>query len=574
MNETEEITPEINSEKITPEINSEKITPEIGYEKAILSEKNIVLPPSYSSSSIQNPHNNKDISSVFCSPDLRHVATASLKDRSVCTWEIQKGKDGEPILHKVDLLKFDNISLREPIRISNFKNILIGKCKKNSLKLKINVEKNTENFNNTEMKSWQSSREIQPIGRCTISRDRVLILLDVPFVIMQWNLLTRELEAQYELDWSLASWEYISMELNYDAKCLAVAGNLKETTESKVYFYSTKSRTMVKDVLFEENFANISDSSDKSNMKFIALAGKEYLFVYFVQNESYVINLGTFLKSKIPLFDFTDGKDFIISGRYHSQTIPPDDPLPLCDVDSYIIRSKRIKKPDDKQKPMYIQQPMDVQQPKQHIQPDDIIEIQRLSLKLADKTLSEFKEENESNQQSNGKEIKGIVENYWKKRKSIKELELPNVEPANIEGQQKDQNGEPGQELADLQGLKYKWVVRGWKEGNETFIAELTAKEKGAQIGKVDVCLRAIVYRKLVASQASTVSSNFPIIGPIIGPSIGPSTGPSIGPISPTDSSQDTREFDHQYLKDTYSKENIYKGELLRGIIQAKDVEQ
>ncbi|CAG8465574.1 13378_t:CDS:2 [Acaulospora morrowiae] len=221
----------------------------------------------------QYPHNGKKIARVVFSPNKKYVASASLEDNSVCVWKIPKDvktmedvktteENSKQELKLICSFKFKRIDLKKPIRVSNSLDILIGYRKEDNLFLEIRDIINEQKKlliaqgikdEETEVKEILNAQEIKDEdtrrfklfnaqkylnGRVDCIeflengdlavvegdpayQERVLILLDIPFVIMQWNLLTREFEAQYELDWRLTSWKSISMELNYNAECLA-----------------------------------------------------------------------------------------------------------------------------------------------------------------------------------------------------------------------------------------------------------------------------------------------------------------------------------------------------------------
>ncbi|CAG8614239.1 4495_t:CDS:2, partial [Acaulospora morrowiae] len=388
---------------------------------------------------LQNPHNRKKIEYVVCSPNKKYVASASLEDSSVRVWTITEDvktteENPKPELKLVCSFEFKDIDLKKPIRISNSMNLLIGNCIKHSLSLEIRdiINKNkmilnaqeiggkgiskVPNINDKDTKIigiFNAQKYLKGRIDCTeflgngdlvviegdpayqahiISEKKKSVALHgyhqthIPFVIMQWNLLTRKFEAQYELDWSLASWKSISMKLNCNAEHLAVAGNLNETSKSKVYFYSTKSRKMIKDVSFMEKFGDISDSSDETNihMNFITLKSVEFLFVYFQVERFYVIDLSFFLKSTIKLkHDLSVGNTIIISNR--SQT------------PGYIIRS------------------------------DDQMEIESLSLNT--------ESPNSKDEDDNVDEIKEIIMNTYGTYKEVPEIGQYK-KPKYYEGQQ------------------------------------------------------------------------------------------------------------------------------------------
>ncbi|CAG8504647.1 18515_t:CDS:2 [Acaulospora morrowiae] len=200
---------------------------------------------------------------------MKYVATASLEDSSVCVWKFPDKKNGEYELkfsHSLDLKKID---LMEPIRVSDSKDVLIGSCCKNSLILEIRDSGNTpikilnaqeDLKGKIECSRFLKNGELVIVEGDPVYQERVLILLDVPFVIMQWNLVTRKFEAQYELNWNLTiSWESIGMVLNKNCKLLAKGELLLVYFEEEHSFYAinlstySKSKNPRKVVLSAQN---------------------------------------------------------------------------------------------------------------------------------------------------------------------------------------------------------------------------------------------------------------------------------------------------------------------------------
>ncbi|CAG8578246.1 12931_t:CDS:2 [Acaulospora morrowiae] len=288
------------------------------------------------------PHNGKKITRVVCSPNMKYIATANLDDRSVCVWKFTDEK--ELVLdNSFDLKK---TCLMEPIRVSDSKNILIGNGCENSLTLEIRGYKTKSmrllNDQKEGFKGKIDSSGFLKNGELVIVEgdpEKLLILLDMPFVIAQLNLVTQKFEEQYELDWNLIKFrKSIRMKLNSDCTLLAVAGRLNNESKehgekSKVYFYLTKPGTTnayhkVKgSQSFKEIFPDIFESSVAINiniMNFIILKEGEFLFVYFEEERtSYIINLCTFSKYKnLVELNLSAEKGFIIPGyivRFHDR---------------------------------------------------------------------------------------------------------------------------------------------------------------------------------------------------------------------------------------------------------------
>ncbi|CAG8670225.1 1702_t:CDS:2, partial [Acaulospora morrowiae] len=218
---------------------------------------------------VKNPHYGVKIDKVVFSPKMNYFATANFRNRSVCVWEFKQGRIN------LELKQFHFFDLKEtvlynPICVSDFNKILIGNFYKGYFVLETRDCNNKEGegeegeklLDNREHDGdvvncgfltngdfavvegnptyqvhifsfiggkWHSTSKIKLVKfkHAAVSHDSVLILIDLPFVIMQWNLLTLKFEKQYELDWSLAEYRKgILMELSCDQKILAVAGRL------------------------------------------------------------------------------------------------------------------------------------------------------------------------------------------------------------------------------------------------------------------------------------------------------------------------------------------------------------
>ncbi|CAG8511322.1 10438_t:CDS:2 [Acaulospora morrowiae] len=331
-----------------------------------------------------NPHNGKKIDKVVFSPKMGYVATASFEHRSVCMWKFNQEKNGELKLELYHSFDLGDTVLGAPICVSDFGKILTGNFYKGSYIYEIRdrmsdkiVEKLLDGKDHENALvtcgfltngrfavverdpyqvhifskvggQWHGTRNVKLVKfkNAAISQDRVLILIELPFVIMQWNLITRKFEKQYELDWSLAEYRKgILMELSNDQQILAVAGrlntkqegdsdtkqegdsdakqegdsdakqegdsnkkqegdsNTKQEENSRVYFYSTQSGTIIGNQSFEEKFyekkkiiKKIQKSGKKfdkksiSRIRFIKFEKEEFLFIYFGQEKkSYAI---------------------------------------------------------------------------------------------------------------------------------------------------------------------------------------------------------------------------------------------------------------------------------------------
>ncbi|CAG8449668.1 4616_t:CDS:2 [Acaulospora morrowiae] len=334
---------------------------------------------------IKNQHRGKKIDKVVFSPKNKYFATASFHDRSVCMWEF-KQETGELKLSPYHFFNLKETVLCNPICVSDFNKILIGNTYNDYYILEIRDCNNQEGGIGEKLLDsrehdgdvvncgfltngdfaivegnptyqahifsfiggkWHSTSKIRLVEfkHAAVSHDRVLILMDLPFVIIQWNLLTRKFEKQYELDWSLAKYQKdILMELSCDQKILAVAGRLNGEQEedsntnheedlntkheedlntkleenSRVYFYSTESGTIIGNQSFNEKFSEKKKTSI-SKILFIKFEKEEFLFIYFGQEKtSYAITPPTSSSSSLKLHSLPNSpSESKNSGKLH-----------------------------------------------------------------------------------------------------------------------------------------------------------------------------------------------------------------------------------------------------------------
>ncbi|CAG8457930.1 18782_t:CDS:2, partial [Acaulospora morrowiae] len=184
-----------------------------------------------------NPHDGKSISEAVCSPNREYIATFSKEDKSIVRWEIKEGQSKLEPDHSINI--GDDYDSRTLLGVSdkyilsekNYKIKLIDLETGSEQKLYegwsnetsflengdvVIVNKRTDNrvsifsksnSNNGRQYRYKSSIELTKFKKYAISRKgKLLILLDLPFVIMQWDLETLMFEAQYVLD--LAFKEY------------------------------------------------------------------------------------------------------------------------------------------------------------------------------------------------------------------------------------------------------------------------------------------------------------------------------------------------------------------------------
>ncbi|CAG8603642.1 15162_t:CDS:2, partial [Acaulospora morrowiae] len=189
---------------------------------------------------LQNPHSGKKIDKVVYSPRNEYFATASFMDRSVCVRKFAQGEKGELELKLDRFFDLKETVLDSPICVSDSNSILIGSHYRGSKILETRDYKNNKrklldhkDYNGDIVNCgfltngdfvaverdpayqfhifsiirnrWRctSSTKLNKFKHAVISQDRIFIILDAPFVTMQWNLLTQKFEAQYELDWRL-----------------------------------------------------------------------------------------------------------------------------------------------------------------------------------------------------------------------------------------------------------------------------------------------------------------------------------------------------------------------------------
>ncbi|CAG8576322.1 1905_t:CDS:2, partial [Acaulospora morrowiae] len=178
-------------------------------------------------------------------------------DQSVCMWEFVEGEKGEPKLKKVFIKGNSDNSLDLKNLISKWRLAKVSDCKHILLRIDrdtpydfeiIDIKTKSKKilnaqglkgrtcdatflkdgrlmivkgepvyqvyiFSNKE-NQWHHTNSIKLLkfDSCVISQERLLVLLDIPLVIMQWNLETLKFEAKYELNWNLSwysSWKRI-----------------------------------------------------------------------------------------------------------------------------------------------------------------------------------------------------------------------------------------------------------------------------------------------------------------------------------------------------------------------------
>ncbi|CAG8551308.1 12353_t:CDS:2 [Acaulospora morrowiae] len=467
------------------------------------------------------PHNGKSIYAFCCSPKMEYVLTMSIEDRSVYTWKvIKKEEEVELKLDKPFNLK--DLQLMIPICVSDFENVIITHLDKNSHISEI------RDYQNKSMKILKAQKYFKGMTICTgflkngdyfivkgdpLYQEKLLILLDVPFVVMQWNLNEREFETQYELDWNLAKFKhFIHMELDNDCAFLAVFGVLQETI-SKVYFYSTEAGTMIKDHdatsqqhgVYQQNDTSqlnqqndtpqlnqqngtsqmnqqsgisqlnqqngtsqqndtpqLNQQNDTSQLnqqngpsQINQQSGTSQLNqqngISQLNDTSYVINLRTFLRSDSVKLNISSGIDFIIPG--------------------YIVRFRK------------------------DLFHEDRLQIESLSQSGMDDLHNKFVKDNKFNLYSSTKEeIKETIENILEKYNSKQDFETKNDQDSKTESPFEtleyklfiDQHSR----TREHRGQLYTWTVEGVPDGTsplEGGIAVLTVKqtETKKEIGNV-----------------------------------------------------------------------------------------
>ncbi|KAF0467433.1 hypothetical protein F8M41_025996 [Gigaspora margarita] len=247
----------------------------------------------------------KRIDKVICSPNMKYVVTWSKVDNLVCGWPVDKDS-GQ--------LNFDsmiNIDINELIDVSDQKDIIILDIENvhrivdatTKLRYKLNFEGNIDKiaffendvllknnylavvssdpdyrvniFSRTNSKykyEWIFKRNIvlTKYYRCNLTpKGKLLILRELPFTILQWDLRNLELEAEYILDWNLYKYkdnENFHFLLSSNNKLLAVIGDARyaeHSDESKpelvtrwvekttIYIYSKESSKMLVKYAFD-----------------------------------------------------------------------------------------------------------------------------------------------------------------------------------------------------------------------------------------------------------------------------------------------------------------------------------
>ncbi|CAG8510328.1 12678_t:CDS:2 [Cetraspora pellucida] len=255
------------------------------------------------------PHNGKKISEMFCSPNIKYIATISSNDKSIYGWSVTEGqsklnfdysinwKDSKLILWKASdskhiFLQFDKDGSYNSEVIdftTGSKQILNAQGLKGRICEAAFLENgdlvvvkgdpvyrayvfSISNSNNKYKWSYINGIElIKYYKRIIVSKGKLLILLEIPFVIMQWDVMTRKFDVQYVLDWNLTK-DDLCVELNGDSTLLAVAGNVFDLEyKSTVYIYSTESGILLASSTFDNEI---------EEMYFIGTNEGERLLVY------------------------------------------------------------------------------------------------------------------------------------------------------------------------------------------------------------------------------------------------------------------------------------------------------
>lgn len=290
----------------------------------------------------------KNITNIVCSPNMKYIATWCPGNKldilpSIYRWPITKGK----LKFDKHYIIYDSINLdaKALIGVSDMNHIILRvedfvkdsynfeiidivnnkRQKLNSQGLKGKVIKHSgffdksysefcneisflENgdlaiikdrpvyrayiFNFNEKHQWKCkcSIELPTYYKCSVSpKGKLLVLLRLPFVIMQWDLITLKYEMRYVLDWNLYnSRKRLQMCLNNDNSLLSV-GETKIRTGHGDYYKKPAQISIysVKDgLLVNKSIDNLNDPWNQGlllldNMRFIGSETEERLLFSF-----------------------------------------------------------------------------------------------------------------------------------------------------------------------------------------------------------------------------------------------------------------------------------------------------
>ncbi|RIB05665.1 hypothetical protein C2G38_576680 [Gigaspora rosea] len=326
------------------------------------------------------PHRGKKINKYVFSPNMKYIATWNDDDKSIVGWTVSEELIIEPdysidtnLLKNIlntdkleNILRYAKFEFSGLIGVSNFKHIALFLNERNGpynfeiidittksrqilkaqgLKGKIDHSQNITFLENDDLvvikgepvyrayifsrsnKQWKckDSIELKKYNQAIIFKDgKLLLLFDIPFIIRQWNLITRKFEAQYILNWNLKQKKgFLNIEFNSDKTLLAVSGSQEKRNKQKfclVYVYSTESGLMIASRKFNDTYSH--------NFRFIGLREEERLFFSGPQFDTQIYN------------------SYILNPNTHTLDKPPDSHV-LRDIypvnfDTYCAESSKI----------------------------------------------------------------------------------------------------------------------------------------------------------------------------------------------------------------------------------------
>ncbi|KAF0408463.1 transient receptor potential cation channel subfamily a member 1-like [Gigaspora margarita] len=218
---------------------------------------------------------------------MQFIATWSDEDKSIVGWTIMEELT-EELTEKPTPKPYYSINIDEfrsifyPINQDKLRSMLkedalIGVSNHKQVILKIDRD-DPYNFEIIDIKS--KSRQILNnvqglkgiIDNITFLENgelngRLLMLFGIPSIIVQWNLVTREFEEQYILDWeplrlNFAYYKFM-MQLNNDSTLLAVvAQSIEDSKTLLIYVYSSESGIVIQKLSLEENWKNYLQDKD------------------------------------------------------------------------------------------------------------------------------------------------------------------------------------------------------------------------------------------------------------------------------------------------------------------------
>ncbi|KAF0416730.1 transient receptor potential cation channel subfamily a member 1-like [Gigaspora margarita] len=256
-----------------------------------------------------HPHGGKKISDYVFSPNMQYIVTWSREDQSIVGWTITKdlqlkydnsinSEELKKIIGlKPNITKFELKAIAYRLKgVSDCKQVILDLARSdpydfeiidittksrqvlNAPGLKGHMYLSTfldngdlaisgrrkciyifsKSKSNNNNKQWTCKSIFNELKNCDqlfiFKNGKLLSLSEMPYVIMQWNLETRELEMQYILNWNIIMYT-LGMKMNNDNTLLAIA-SYTLNDETLIYVYSTESGIAVANNSFKETLHN------------------------------------------------------------------------------------------------------------------------------------------------------------------------------------------------------------------------------------------------------------------------------------------------------------------------------